>query len=238
VIWPQSDKDALQSAFAAAWNSGSIQVNDLPPNILHPADHSSPTTALSHADAHSLYLASVGQSLAVEIDSRVGWSVANYSNENLAILFDSREFFVWSASDNGYEIQDLKGGSVVPASPYRMHRFLKDNDLIGDHRRGTIERMLKWCHHNLSHFFGGYETKTMLDVWQYRGWAPVLRTIEGTKDHANRELGAALDSRLSRYRRLSARNSADSEYSSRARPSMRPRAAFFFSRRASSQSRR
>lgn len=189
VGWAQSDKDALQSAFAAAWNSSATQLNDPPPNILHPDDHSSPTTALSHADARSLYLASVGQSLAVEIDNRVGWSVANYSNENLAILFDSREFFALSASDNGYEIQDLKGGSVVPASPHTMHRFLKDNDLIGDHRHGTIISMLKWCHHNLTHFFGDYETKTMRDVWQYRGWAPVLRTIEGTKDHANPSYG-------------------------------------------------
>jgi hypothetical protein len=189
VMWPESDKDKLQSAFAAAWNFSAIQLADPPPNILHPGNNSTPTTALSHADAHSLYLALVGQSLAVEIDNRVGWSVANYSSDNLAILFDSREFFVWSASDNGYEIQDLKGGYVVPASPHRMHRFLKDNDLIGAHRHGTIVRILKWCHHNLSHFAGGYETKTMQDVWQYRGFAPVLRTIEGTKDHANPSYG-------------------------------------------------
>jgi hypothetical protein len=188
-MWPKSDKDALQAAFAAAWNFNSIQLNDPPPNVLHPDNNSTPTTALSHADAHSLYLASVGQSLAVEIDNRVGWSAANYASDNLAILFDSREFFVWSASDNGYEIQDLKGGYVVPASPHRMHRFLKDNDLIGAHRHGTIVRMIKWCHHNLSHNIGGHTTKTYHDVWQYRGEAPVLRTIEGTKDQANKSLG-------------------------------------------------
>jgi hypothetical protein len=188
-MWAQSNKNALQAAFDAAWNFSSIQLNDPPPNVLHPADHNTPTTALSHSDAHSFYLASVAQSLAIEIDNRVGWSVENYSSDNLAIIFDSREFFVWSVADNGFEIQDLKGGSVVPASPHRMHRFLKDNDLIGEHRYGTIVRMLKWCHHNLSHFLGGYETKTMHDVWQYRGWAPVLRTIEGTKDHANPSYG-------------------------------------------------
>src|SRR5689334_20292777 len=128
--WPQPDKEALQAAFDAAWNFSSIELSDPPPNILHPANDRTPTTALSHDDAHSLYLASVGQSLAVDIDNRVSWSVANYSSDNLAILFDSREFFVWSSADNGYEIQDLKGGNVVPASPHRMHRFLKDNDLI------------------------------------------------------------------------------------------------------------
>jgi len=187
--WGQCDKDVLQTAFAAAWNSSSTQVNDLPPNILHPGDNSAPTTVLSHADAYSLYLASVGQSLAVEIGNRVPWSVGNYSSDNLAILFDSREFYAWSPGDNGYEIQDLKGGYVVPASPHTMHKFLRDNDLIGEHRHGTIVRMIKWCHHNLTHNMGGHTTKTYHDVWQYRGEAPVLRTIKGTKDHANPSYG-------------------------------------------------
>jgi hypothetical protein len=182
--WPQARIDDLQAAFAAAWNFSSIQLNDPPPNVLHPGNNSAPTTALSRADAHSLYLASIGQSLAVEIDHRVGWSVANFSSDNLAILFDSREFFVWSAADNGYEIQDPKGGYVVPASPHTMHRFLKDNDLIGTDRHGTIVRVIKWCHHKLNHYNGGYTTKTYHDVWQYRGEAPVLRTLEGTTDQA------------------------------------------------------
>jgi hypothetical protein len=65
-MWPQSDKGKLQSAFAAAWNSSSIQLDDPPPNILHPGNNSTPTTALAHADAHSLYLALIGQGLAVE----------------------------------------------------------------------------------------------------------------------------------------------------------------------------
>jgi hypothetical protein len=183
--WPELDKDALQAAFAAVWNCSSIQLNDPPPNLLHPGDHEPPTTALSYSDAHALYLASVGQSLAVEIDNRVGWSVANYSSDNLAILFNSREFFVWSDADNGYEIQDLQGGHVVPSSPHAMYTFLRDNDLIGVYRHGTIVRMLEWCHNNLSHHIGPHTTKNCENVWQYRGEAPVLRTIKGTKDHAH-----------------------------------------------------
>jgi hypothetical protein len=188
--WSRGDKDALQEAFDAAWNFRSIKLDDIPANILRPGDDSAPTTALSYADAHAFYLASVGQSLAVEIDNRVGWSVANYSSDNLAILFDSREFFVWSrAADNGYEIQDLKGGYVVPALPHTMYGFLQDNDLIGPRRYQTIVRMLTWCHHNMSHFFGKHHTKIFQDVWQYRGEAPVLRTIQGTMDQANPSFG-------------------------------------------------
>lgn len=178
--WPERDKGALQTAFEAAWNSSSINLRDPPPNILRLRDGSAPTTALSPADAHSFYLASVGQSLAVEIDNRVAWSVANYSTDNLGVLFDSREFFVWNSDDNGYRIGDLKGGHVVPASPHTMYEFLRDNDLIGPHRLGTIVRMLTWCHHNMSHYIGKHTAKNCQDVWQYRGEAPVLRTIQGT----------------------------------------------------------
>jgi len=183
--WPERDKGALQTAFEAAWNSRSINLHDPPPNILRLRDGSAPTTALSPADAHSFYLASVGQSLAVEIDSRVAWSVANYSTDNLAVLFDSREFFVWNSDDNGYRIGDLKGGHVVPASPHTMYEFLRDNDLIGPHRLGTIVRMLTWCHHNMSHYIGKHTAKNCQDVWQYRGEAPVLRTIQGTMSQAS-----------------------------------------------------
>src|SRR5262245_8430766 len=187
--WPERDKGALQTAFDAAWKNTSIQLDDPPANVLRLRDGSAPITALSRADAHSLYLASVAQSLAAEIGSRVAWSVTNYSSENLAVLFDSREFFVWNAEDNGYRIHDSKGGHVVPASPHTMYGFLGDNDLIGPHRLGTIVRMLTWCHHNLHHFFGPHKTKTFQDVWQYRGEAPVLRTIQGTTDQANPSYG-------------------------------------------------
>ena len=183
--WPQRDKDALQGAFDAAWNFRSIEIDDVPTNVLRLRDGSAPTTALSPADAHSLYLASVAQSLAVEVGNRVAWSVANYSSDNLAVLFDSREFFIWSAADNGYQIQDKKGGHVVPASPHTMYGFLRDNDLIGPHRFGTIVRMLKWCHNNMSHYIGKHTTKNCEDVWQYRGEAPVLRTIQGTMSQAS-----------------------------------------------------
>ena len=187
--WPQRDKNALQTAFDAAWNFRSIKLHDPPPNILRLRDGSAATTALSPADAHSLYLASVGQSLAVEIGNRVAWSVSNYSSDNLAVLFDSREFFDWNTADNGYRIADIKGGHVIPASSHTMSGFLQDNDLIGPHRFATITRMLTWCHHNMSHYFGKHTAKVFEDVWQYRGEAPVLRTIEGTMDRANPEYG-------------------------------------------------
>ena len=188
--WPERDKGALQTAFAAAWNFSSINVNDIPANILDPPADRSPTTALSRSDAHAFYLASVGQSLAVEIDNRVGWSMADYSNDNLAVLFDSREFFVWSrAARNGYQIHDKKGGYVLPASPHTMYGFLKDKNLIGPHRYQTIVRLLAWCHYNLYHYFGPHTTENVQGVWQYRGEPPVLRTIEGTTDQANSSMG-------------------------------------------------
>src|SRR5262249_33538109 len=160
-----------------------------PPNILHHSDDDAPTTALSNHDARWLYLATIAQSLAVEIGNRVPWSIAGYSSDNLAILFDSRQYYTWIASEQGHQIEDMQGGYVVPSTPHAMHKFLKDNDLIGDHRRGTIVRLLKWCHHNMSHNEGGHTTGVYQGVWHYRGEAPVVRTIAGTVDHAHPDMG-------------------------------------------------
>lgn len=189
LIWPSSRIDDLQHAFEQAWNLGSVALTDPPPNVLHPGDNEAPTTALAEHDARWLYLASVGQSLAIEIGTRVPWSVTGYSVANLRILFDSREFYTWSAAHDGYEIHDIPGGYVVPASPHRMHKFLKDHDLVGEHRHGTITRTLKWCHAHMSHNLGGHTTKVYDHVWQYRGEAPVLRIIQGTMDHAHPSYG-------------------------------------------------
>lgn len=183
--WAQWRKDALQAAFAAAWNMSATGLTDPPPNLLHPGNNEYPTTVLSTKDACALYLASVGQSLAMEIGNRVAWPARSYSHSNRAILFDSREFFVWSADNSGYELQDVPGGQVVPAAPDTMYAFLKDNDLIGNTRHGTIVRLIKWCHLNLGHFFGPFTTETCENVWHYRGFAPVLVTINGTRDRAN-----------------------------------------------------
>jgi len=126
----------------------------------------------------------------VEIGNRVPWSLTGYSSTNLATLFDSRQYYTWSVlAAGGYEIQDLQGGQVVPASPHRMHRFLKDNDLVGEHRRGTIVRILQWCHDNMAHSIGARTTKVYQDVWHYRGEAPVLRIITGTKDDGHAAYG-------------------------------------------------
>ncbi|MGC2626380.1 MAG: hypothetical protein WA269_06040 [Candidatus Udaeobacter sp.] len=187
--WAQWRKDALQAAFADAWRMSSTGLTDPPPNLLHPGNNDYPTTALSTTDAWALYLASVGQSLAMEIGARVAWRAGSYSQSNRAILFDSREFFVWTANDNGYELQDVPGGWVVPAAPDTMYAFLKNSDLIGKTRQGTIVRLIKWCRLYLNHMLGAYTAETFENIWGYRGFAPVLRTITGTTDLANPAYG-------------------------------------------------
>ena len=187
--WPQTRKDDLQKAFDKAWSGDSVHLTDPPPNVLHPGNDEAPVTALAHTDAVWLYLATVAQSLAVEIGNRVPWSLTGYSSANLAILFDSRQYYTWSASAGGYEIQDLQGGYVTPAPPHRMHKFLKDHGLIGQHRRGTIVRTLQWCHDKMLHTVGDHTTKVSRHVWQYRGEAPVSRIIAGTKDSAHPAYG-------------------------------------------------
>lgn len=124
--WSSTRKDELREAYSAAVNGEPTGLTDPAPNILQLGDDDYPTTALSRDRAWQLYLTHVAQSLAVEIKKRVSWSVTTYSSAQLAVLFDSREFFTWSESLDGYEIDEDRSGSVLPAAPDTSYRFLND----------------------------------------------------------------------------------------------------------------
>ena len=177
--WSSSQKQALNSAFLAAWNRSALTLADPPPNAVSPNDNEHATTVLASAHAWPLYLAHVAQSLAVEIGEWVNWSIRSYSADKLKILFDSREFFKWDSSKNGYRIEQSKG-RVVPAPPKSIFAFLSNNDCIAYNRLYTIAGLLEWCRSNLVHFLGGANAQNMEDQWQYRGYPPVSRIIAGT----------------------------------------------------------
>lgn len=188
AAWSDSRKAELRGAFDLAWIRSSISVPDVPPNqaVLADGDHS--TTVLSANDAWAYFKASVAQSLAAEIGQQLPWSLLGYAADVLAQLFDGREMFRWSLSPAGYRI-DSGHGHVVPAPPSGIYEFLGANDLIGHTRLETLGRVLNWCRMNLVHFTGGTTAANMEDQWQYRGYPPLTRVIEGTVQTSHPEFG-------------------------------------------------
>jgi len=186
--WSAGWKSELRQAFSAAWVRGSISVPDVPPNQATFADDEYVTTVLSPADAWAYFKASVAQSLVVEIGRQVPWSLQSFSADEFAQLFDSREMFRWNASPAGYRI-DTMHGHLVPSSPAKTYKFLGKSDLIGNSRLDTIARVIDWCRGNMVHFSGGTTAANMEEQWQYRGFPPLSRVLEGTVKTSDPEFG-------------------------------------------------
>ena len=177
--WSAAQKAELRQAFELSRMRSSIPVADVPPNQASLADDQQVTTILAPADAWAYFKASVAQSLAAEIGQQLLWSIQGYSAPQLAQLFDSREMFRWNASPAGYRIDSMHG-HVVPAPPARSYAFLGTGDLIGGSRLDTLSRVVNWCRANLVHFSGGTTAANMQDQWQYRGFPPMTRVLDGT----------------------------------------------------------
>lgn len=183
--WSASRKKDLRDVFSAMWNGTILLLADPPRNMASLADQDFPATVLSETDAWSLFVAHVGQSLAVEIGRWVTWSLTTYSWDALSLLLDSRQMFRWHAGRNGYDIREegssAFGTGVVPAPPWTTLEFLYRNYLYNClSRLAIIRRVLDWCRDNLRHFQGGIEARNMEDQWQYRGCPPVSRILAGT----------------------------------------------------------
>jgi hypothetical protein len=61
--------------------------------------------------------------------------------------------------------------------------------LIGATRIETIGNVLQWMRLNMSHFFGPATFGNYDAVWQYRGWVPLSKIVDGTVDANNPAFG-------------------------------------------------
>src|SRR4051794_7947636 len=187
--WSSKRKGLLWEAYKKAKSGAPTGLSDPPKNLRALADDESAETWISEHDAWSLYVTHLAQTLAVETEQRVPWSIATqyYDTTSLRILLDSRQFFT-AIAPGVYAFDFAIGGDAVMAPPDCSYQFLVANDLIAtasqggspDYPRDTIGRVLGWCRDSMIHFSGGYTAKDMDATWQYRGWTPVSRVIAGT----------------------------------------------------------
>ena len=143
------------------------------------------STGLTPANAWNYYLAHVAQSLAVESEGQVAWSLDDQPPAGLWWLFDSKSLFHYSAPLNRYftpklhtSIESL--GASQFGDPVRISGELARLGLLGADRRDTIDRLLQWCRANLVHFYGIETPQNVADYWNYQGWPPVERVLAGT----------------------------------------------------------
>lgn len=179
--WPSGMRERLWDIFDALRAGRPAPTADPLPNAgrMGPIDLALPQQFLAPDVARDMYLSFVAQTLLVEIEHRVPWSIAGYSDESLDALVASTAFFYWRPEHGLYEITEFEHGFATPAPPSTAFRFLRDNGILASSRRDTIVNLVAWSA-RLTHFAGGYDRRNVFDFWHYDGAMPVSRLIDGT----------------------------------------------------------
>ena len=177
--WPATLQAMLSTNFVAYWNWYNSGMTGADPNPgSDPPANTAPSsyTALSDADAQSLYVKYVALTLVVEIQGRVPWTITNYDSASLAELLDARKFFT-EYNSTGYALMQL---TVVPAPPLVTAQFVAQNNFLCANRPATIAEAVFWAR-NLEHEYGNTSPADNLNFWQYAGAPPASRVLAGTK---------------------------------------------------------
>ncbi len=176
--WTSLEKSQLENYYFKVLRLSETGVSEEPQLVSIPNNNDKASTNISRDTAWNYYLAFVAQSLVVEADNRINWSVKNNSEEERELIFDSRTLFLWNNNTNYYYIPSSLG-FVSPGDPFRIYRFLLQNHLIGNNHLQTVTRLINWSR-QLIHFSGGWDVSNIYDQWQYNGFPPIERVINGT----------------------------------------------------------
>ncbi len=182
-VWPAEMQAALRRAFDDAVAGRPSSAADPPPNAWQRQAGDDPDaihTAFAPEVARSLYVTAVAHALAIEIERRVPWSIADLNGEELDALLASTSLFWWNLDQRGYEISEFDHGWAVPAAPQTAWAFLRREGLLRSSRIDTITALVGWAR-GLTHFAGPVSRSNFQDHWGYDGDMPVARALAGTR---------------------------------------------------------
>ena len=212
--WSRAQKADLAGMFDLIRRGGSPELPDAPPFMHHCFDSRGGLFGVMYDSglAWRYFVAYVAQSLAVEIERQVLWSLETYDEDALHWLFHSNSLFsphrgltlgeledggpeghvIWSRQHVDWNIRSTNEypahGCATPGDPARIFNLLRGMDALSPTRRETIVGVLDWCsprlrHHGRTGVEGISEPERLWRHWQYEGWAPVERTLAGTELH-------------------------------------------------------
>ncbi|NGP89900.1 CARDB domain-containing protein [Fodinibius halophilus] len=173
--WSQSQKNDLRNAIIKLEN-GRSQALDSPPSLS--------SGRISKADAWKIYIQHIAQTLWIEKNNLVPWSIQTYSNSELQNLLSSKELMVYDSNQDRYAFTTSIMGKVTPWNPRINYRFLKNYDMIKQNHRQTLYAFTNWMRAHLRHWSGN---DTLSDLFGYEGFPPadkVLYPLPGKKHMA------------------------------------------------------
>ena len=212
--WSASQQSDLVTAYqnAAAWYSAGCPAVTMTPGSSTPNDqplNNNPGVTSDTASANlwvdptymwNLYVANVGFALMLETSNQLPWSMTTYTPDQLRWILDSSTMGWYLENWNQFAIgtYDEAGFPTLRANnrprtdfadPRWTYLWLRNSGIIGSTRLNSIVSMLDWMRHDLWHFFGADEFGNDQAIWQYRGYAPLSKIINGTIDANNPSYG-------------------------------------------------
>lgn len=184
--WTAEMREDLEKAYETIVKYQWLVMQDPPENMYRGPDDALPGTYLREKVAWEIYVAHIAQSLAVEIQKWVNWSLLAYNAENLENLLDGRYFYRVDKPKGLYFVDWDEMGDSTAGTPTLPFALLKQNKFIATTRLKTIANLLEWCRKELRHYgmpiegVGRVEGLMHHMHWQYRGYVPVSRVIMGT----------------------------------------------------------
>lgn len=145
-------------------------------------------------DAWNIYLAHITHALEVEINQLVPWSLSDYTEENLALIFDSRYLLYYDPLEGLYRFSfRFPGGrqGITDWSSSVGYEFLEQHNMIGTQAE-TVFHFTNWIRENLVHC----NTSTPENWDEYPGYPPVEAILNPPEGHRHWTLGCAGTSSL------------------------------------------
>lgn len=183
IIWEHSGGTRDYNSWSSA------QKNDLKDAILRlerglPQEMSSPPALLgsdriSVDDAWDIFIAHIAQSMWVEKNNKVVWSIRSFTDSQLSYLFDSRKLLNYNAGTDTYNFSTTLMGSATAWNPGINYRFLSNFDLIKSNQKNTVYAFSNWMRAHLRHISAGDE---FLALYGYEGLPPtdkILYPLDG-----------------------------------------------------------
>lgn len=182
--WTEARKAELDEMYFKVVNR-QLDMDNYPPEN-HYDERGRVGTYIAKEDAWELYLMNIANSLAVERNNWVNWSLLSgeYSQDELESFFHSRSMFEYREKLDGLHIYepifDNFYSRVLAAQPQFVMEFFESEDILSSTRKETIYRLVDWSAVNLLHYLGSWTMENAKDHWNYAGAVPVDRIINGT----------------------------------------------------------
>ncbi len=196
--WKPSDRKLLKHFYDSACRknrslnhkSSIFGLPEILANQKNLEDNDFGKTVFSYETAKKYYLSSLALTFSHELGKMLPWTFSASSREQLQELLDSRTFFEWQSPENGYVVNEDKGGLSSPSPPDLVYNFLRSHNIVQASRRKTILSFIQWAG-QLTHDFRPLDeewkkfpresTRFLDGFWHFRGFPPVLSVLKGTQ---------------------------------------------------------